>query len=39
MGYSGNGLRWAVGNETSFRQELIALVVLVPVALWLGESH
>jgi len=37
--YSGNGLRWAARNEASFRQELIALVLLVPVALWLGESH
>lgn len=39
FGYSGNGLWWAVRNENSFRQEVIALAVLVPVALWLGESH
>lgn len=37
--YSGNGLRWAVSNEASFRQEVVALVVLTPVALWLGESR
>jgi len=39
LDYSGNGLWWAVSNETSFRQELVTLVVLVPVALWLGEDH
>ena len=37
--YSGNGLRWAVRNEASFRQELIALAVLVPAGLWLGETR
>jgi diacylglycerol kinase (ATP) len=37
--YSWNGLLWAVGNETSFRQEAVALAVLAPVALWLGESQ
>jgi diacylglycerol kinase (ATP) len=39
LDYSWNGLWWAVRNETSFRQEVIALAVFVPVALWLGESH
>jgi len=37
--YSRNGLWWAASNETSFRQEAVTLVVLVPVALWLGESR
>ena len=37
--YSGNGLRWAFRNEASFRQEAVALLVLAPAALWLGESH
>jgi len=39
LGYSGNGLRWAARSETAFRQEVIALVLLLPAALWLGETH
>ena len=35
--YSLHGLR-AGWNETAFRQEAIAVVVLVPVAFWLGRS-
>ncbi len=35
--YSLKGLRWAMANETAFRQELLLAVVLVPLALWLGE--
>ena len=37
-GYSLAGLRAAVKHEEAFRQELLALVIVVPVALWLGKS-
>jgi len=36
--YSWQGLTAAFRHEAAFRQELFALVVLVPVALWLGKS-
>lgn len=36
--YSAQGLRAAWQNEAAFRQELIASIVLIPVALWLGSS-
>ncbi len=36
--YSWAGLRWTFSNETAFRQEVTAAVVLIPVALWLGGS-
>jgi diacylglycerol kinase (ATP) len=37
-GYSLAGLRAAVRHEEPFRQELAALVIAVPVALWLGKN-
>jgi len=37
-GYSVAGLRAAYSNEAAFRQELCLLVLLVPLALWLGDS-
>ena len=36
--YSLDGLRAAVAHEAAFRQELIAALVLVPLALWLGHD-
>lgn len=32
------GLRWAFRNEEAIRLEVIALVFLIPLALWLGQS-
>jgi diacylglycerol kinase (ATP) len=37
-GYSLAGLRAALRHEEAFRQELLALVVIVPTALWLGKT-
>ena len=37
-GYSLLGLRTAVQHHTAFRQEVIVGVVLVPAAVWLGET-
>ena len=37
-GYSLAGLRAAVKHEEAFRLELLALVIAVPVARWLGKS-
>ncbi len=36
--YTVAGLRDAVVNHASFRQELIAGALLVPVAVWLGDN-
>ena len=36
--YSMAGLRSAFGSEEAFRLEVVALVLLTPMALWLGES-
>ncbi len=38
LGYSLAGLRAAYRKETAFRQELVMIAVLVPLALWLGRS-
>ena len=35
-GYSFKGLKWAFKNEAAFRQELIAVAVLLPLAWWLN---
>ena len=32
------GLRWAFRNEEAVRLEIFGLTVLVPLALWLGDS-
>lgn len=37
-GYSAKGLRSCWRNEAAFRQEVMACIVMVPAALWLGES-
>ncbi|MCF8030374.1 MAG: diacylglycerol kinase [Desulfohalobiaceae bacterium] len=36
--YSWAGLRWIISHEVAFRQEVASAVVLIPVALWLGDS-
>lgn len=38
LGFSWDGLRWALRNEAAFRQEVALAVVLTPLALWLGEG-
>ncbi|OQX11431.1 MAG: diacylglycerol kinase [Desulfobulbaceae bacterium A2] len=37
FGWSMAGFRWALG-EAAFRQELLLVAVLAPLALWLGKS-
>lgn len=37
-GYSIKGLSYAFRNEAAFRQESLAAVVLIPLALWLDVS-
>lgn len=37
-GYSWDGLRACWHNEEAFRQEVLAALVLLPLALWLGDS-
>jgi len=36
--YSLDGLRHAARHEQAFQQELLLTVVLIPLALWLGEN-
>lgn len=36
--YSVAGLRTAWRTEAAFRQECVAVVVLIPIAVWLGQS-
>ena len=36
--YSLAGLRWAWQSEAAFRQECVAVVILIPTALWLGRT-
>jgi diacylglycerol kinase (ATP) len=36
--WSGKGLQYAFANEIAFRQELLLSLLLVPLALWIGES-
>ncbi|MBE9515439.1 MAG: diacylglycerol kinase [Proteobacteria bacterium] len=38
LGYSWQGLRAAFQHEAAFRQELMACVLLVPLALYLGAT-
>jgi diacylglycerol kinase (ATP) len=38
-GYSIRGLRSAWMNETAFRQELLLVLVLSPLAFWLGTTQ
>lgn len=37
--FSALGFRQAWQNEAAFRQELVATLLLLPVALWLGRSN
>ncbi len=37
-GYSWKGLQAAVKYEAAFRQELFLAIVLLPVAIWLGQT-
>jgi len=37
-GYSMKGLKAAITHEEAFRLELIAMVVMVPLAVWLGQN-
>ncbi len=37
-GYSAQGLRYAWVHEAAFRQELLLVLVLTPVALWLANT-
>ncbi len=36
--YSAKGLRSCWRNEAAFRQEVLLFIVLVPLALWLGQT-
>ena len=36
--FSAQGLRSAWIHEAAFRQEIVLLVILVPIAFWLGET-
>ena len=38
-GYSGAGLAVAWRGEEAFRQEVVLAVVLLPIAIWLGQSN
>ncbi len=38
IGYSIEGLKAAWHSEASFRQESFAMIVLLPLALWLGDN-
>ncbi|MDD3516964.1 MAG: diacylglycerol kinase [Chromatiales bacterium] len=38
LGYSWQGLRSTYRHEEAFRQELILVVIGLPLALWLGET-
>ncbi len=38
FGFSLKGLRACFRSEEAFRQEVIALIPLVPIGLWLGET-
>lgn len=37
-GYSHAGLVAAYKNEAAFRQELLLVIILAPIAIWLGEG-
>jgi diacylglycerol kinase (ATP) len=37
-GYSWKGFRAAFKHEAAFRQELTLLLILTPIALWLGDN-
>ena len=37
--FSFSGFKAAWNNEEAFRQEVIALAILTPIALWIGDTH
>ena len=37
--YSYNGIRDALVDEPAFRQEAVLALILIPVAVWLGEDN
>ena len=37
-GYSVQGLRYAWVHEAAFRQELLLVLILIPIALWLANT-
>ena len=37
--YSYNGLRDALVGEPAFRQEVVLALVLIPIAVWLGDDN
>ena len=37
-GYSMKGLKSAWVNEAAFRQELLLILLLMPLAFWIGDS-
>ena len=37
--YSYNGLRDAIAEEAAFRQEVVLALLLIPLAMWLGENN
>jgi diacylglycerol kinase (ATP) len=36
--YSYRGIRSALQNEAAFRQELVLMLILIPLAFWMGET-
>jgi diacylglycerol kinase (ATP) len=36
--YTARGFRHALGNDTSFRQEIVGALILTPIAIWLGDN-
>lgn len=38
LGYSWKGLKASWQHEAAFRQELVACIVLAPVAFWVGQT-
>ena len=37
--YSFNGLREAFVGEAAFRQEVLIVLILLPVAIWMGDNN
>ncbi len=36
--YTTRGLRHALTNDTSFRQEVVLVLILTPISIWLGDN-
>lgn len=39
IGYSFSGFRYALRDEPAFRQETALALILIPLAVWLGDSN